>query len=326
VSIIRRDSIIEGIKHAFIWFVLVFSLFPLYVTFAISVKNNKQFNIDPFSPLPVSGILETLEREPASLSAYDPKSIVAAQDALDAGLSEEEDGWPQVRQSRSTTWHWENWQVAWDTVRDYIFNTVFVGVCAVFFALVCSISAAFFLARYRMPGASFLWYFFLILMLMPGVANLVPLFMLLRDLSLLNTLIALILVGISGAQVVQIFILRNFIEEIPQDLFDAAEVDGASAFRQVLLIVLPMSGAIISTLAILQFIAVWNDFVLPFVIIRDDSLLTLAAGLIKLDAEYVKRWGEMMAGYSIASLPLVLIFLFTMRLFVRGISAGAIKG
>ena len=70
----------------------------------------------------------------------------------------------------------------------------------------------------------------------------------------------------------------------------------------------------------------WNDFLLPFIIIRDDALLTLAAGLIKLDGEYVKQWGEMMAGYSIASLPLVLIFLFTMRLFVRGIAAGAVKG
>jgi len=316
----------EGCKHAFIWFVLLFSLFPLYVTFAISVKNNKQFNADPFAPLPLAGVVETLKREPAALDAYDPMSIAAARDALDAGLREGDEGWPQVRRSTAATWHWENWEVAWDTVGGYIFNTVFVGVCAVFFALVCSVSSAFFLARYRMPGSSVLWYFFLILMLMPGVANLVPLFMLLRDLSLLNTLLALILVGISGAQVVQIFILRNFIEEIPQDMFDAAEVDGASPLRQVVEIVLPMSGAIISTLAILQFIAVWNDFVLPFVIIRDDALLTLAAGLIKLDAEYVKRWGEMMAGYSIASLPLVLIFLFTMRLFVRGISAGAIKG
>jgi ABC-type glycerol-3-phosphate transport system permease component len=74
------------------------------------------------------------------------------------------------------------------------------------------------------------------------------------------------------------------------------------------------------------FISVWNDFLLPFIIMRDDRLLTLAAGLIKLNGEYVKQWGEMMAGYSIASLPLVLVFLFTMRLFVRGISAGAVKG
>lgn len=313
-------------KHLVIWSVLFFAFFPLYVTFAISVKNNKQFNQSPFAPLPLAGIFQTFEWRPAALDAYDPREVVLAQEAMAAGLTPADADWPEVRYSAADTWHWENWQVAWDTVGTYIFNTVVVAVSAVFLALVCSIAAAFFFARYRMPGGTFLWYFFLVLMLMPGVANLVPLFILLRDMNLINSLWALIILGVSGAQVVQIFILRNFIEEIPQDMFDAADVDGASPFRQVLYIVLPMSGSVISTLAILQFIAVWNDFLLPFIIIRDDALLTLAAGLIKLDGEYVKQWGEMMAGYSIASLPLVLIFLFTMRLFVRGIAAGAVKG
>jgi multiple sugar transport system permease protein len=313
-------------KHIFILSVLVFAFFPLYVTFAISVKNNKQFNNEPFGPLALSGLLETFEHRPAQLEAYDPKEVVLAQEALAAGLTPTHPDWPQVRLSTKDTWHWENWTVAWDTVGTYIFNTIVVAVTAVVLALCCSTAAGFFFARYRMPGTTFLWYFFLVLMLMPGVANLVPLFILLRDMNLINSLLALIILGISGAQVVQIFILRNFIEEIPQDMFDAADVDGASPFRQVLYIVLPMSGSVISTLAILQFISVWNDFLLPFIIIRDDALLTLAAGLIKLDGEYVKQWGEMMAGYSIASLPLVLIFLFTMRLFVRGIAAGAVKG
>ena len=313
-------------KHIFILSVLVFAFFPLYVTFAISVKNNKQFNNEPFGPLALSGLLETFEHRPAQLEAYDPKEVVLAQEALAAGLTPTHPDWPQVRLSTKDTWHWENWAVAWDTVGTYIFNTIVVAVTAVVLALCCSTAAGFFFARYRMPGTTFLWYFFLVLMLMPGVANLVPLFILLRDMNLINSLLALIILGISGAQVVQIFILRNFIEEIPQDMFDAADVDGASPFRQVLYIVLPMSGSVISTLAILQFISVWNDFLLPFIIIRDDALLTLAAGLIKLDGEYVKQWGEMMAGYSIASLPLVLIFLFTMRLFVRGIAAGAVKG
>ena len=313
-------------KHIFILSVLVFAFFPLYVTFAISVKNNKQFNNEPFGPLALSGLLETFEHRPAQLEAYDPKEVVLAQEALAAGLTPTHPDWPQVRLSTKDTWHWENWTVAWDTVGTYIFNTIVVAVTAVVLALCCSTAAGFFFARYRMPGTTFLWYFFLVLMLMPGVANLVPLFILLRDMNLINSLLALIILGISGAQVVQIFILRNFIEEIPQDMFDAADVDGASPFRQVLYIVLPMSGSVISTLAILQFISVWNDFLLPFIIIRDDALLTLAAGLIKLDGEYVKQWGEMMAGYSIASLPLVLIFLFTMRLFVRGIAVGAVKG
>jgi multiple sugar transport system permease protein len=189
-----------------------------------------------------------------------------------------------------------------------------------------SLNAAFFFARYRMPGHKFLWYFFLILMLMPGVANLVPLFMLLKNLSLLNTFYALMVVYVTGGQVVQIFILKNFIEDIPQDLFDAAEVDGANPFKQVYHIVLPMSGSVLSTLGILQFIGLWNDYILPLIVMRDDSMLTLAVGLVRMDGEYVKDWGALMSGFTIASIPMVLIFLFTMRLFVKGLAAGAVKG
>ena len=76
----------------------------------------------------------------------------------------------------------------------------------------------------------------------------------------------------------------------------------------------------------LLFIGIWNDFILPLVVIRDDHLLTLAVGLMRMDSEYVKQYGPMMAGYTIASIPLVVLFVFTMRLFVRGLAEGAIKG
>jgi ABC-type glycerol-3-phosphate transport system permease component len=322
----RTTSLIEALKHSFIWGVLVFSFFPLFVTFNISVKNNKQFNVSPFGFLPLSGLTETFAREPASESAYDPISITAARDAVESGVKPGDSAWPTVRRSTAGTWHWENWTRGWQVVSGYIFNTIFLAVTTVLFALVCSVAAAFYFARYRMPGHRIMWYFFLILMLMPGIANLIPLFILLRNLHMLNSLWALIVTGVAGAQVVQIYILRNFIEEIPQDLFDAAEVDGARPWQQLLHIVLPFSGSVLSTLAILQFLGVWNNFLLPFLIIRDDALLPLAAGLIKLDGEYVKEWGRMMAGYAIASLPLVVIFFFTMRLFVKGIAAGAVKG
>ena len=100
----------------------------------------------------------------------------------------------------------------------------------------------------------------------------------------------------------------------------------ADRIEQVRNIVVPMSGPIISTLAILQFLGVWNDFILPLIVIRDDSRQMLAVGLSKLDGEYVKLYGEMFAGFGIASIPLILLFIFTMGLFVRGLSAGAIKG
>ncbi|MBD3319464.1 MAG: ABC transporter permease subunit [Chitinivibrionales bacterium] len=222
--------------------------------------------------------------------------------------------------------HFENWAIGWNIVKNYIFNTIFVAISAVSLSFCFTIPAAYFFARYRMPFHNVFWYFFLILMLMPTVANLIPLFMIIKRLNLLNSLFALIIMGVVVGQVIQIYVLRQFIEDIPQDLFDAAEIDGAGPLGQIWNIVIPMSGSIVSTLAILQFIAVWNDFILPMVLIRDDSLLTLAAGLVKLDGEYVKLWGQMMAGYTISSIPLVLIFIFTMRLFVKGLSSGAIKG
>ena len=87
-----------------------------------------------------------------------------------------------------------------------------------------------------------------------------------------------------------------------------------------------MSGSILAALAIMQFLANWNSLMLPLVILRDDELLTVPVGLMRLDSEYVKQWGELMAGYTISSIPLVVLFLFTMRLFVRGLTAGAVKG
>ncbi|HOK05077.1 MAG TPA: carbohydrate ABC transporter permease, partial [Victivallales bacterium] len=208
----------------------------------------------------------------------------------------------------------------------YIFNTIFIALTSIIFTFFLTINAAYFFARFRMPGTRFFWYFFLILMLMPHVASLIPLFVLLKNMNLLNTFWALIIVYVAGGQVIQIYVLRNFIEDIPQDLFDAAEVDGASHLQQVYNIVLPMSGSILSTLGILQFIGLWNDYILPLVVMRDDEMLTLAVGLVRMDSEYIKEWGHLMAGYTIASIPMILIFIFTMKMFVKGLSSGAVKG
>ena len=201
-----------------------------------------------------------------------------------------------------------------------------VCVTSVFLTFVLSLNAAFFFARYRMPGHRFFWYFFLILMLMPGIANLVPLFMLLKNLNLLNTFWALMVVYTTGGQVVQIYILRNFIEDIPKELFESTQIDGGGHFAQIRHIVLPLSASIISVTCIMDFLASWNNVILPLLLIRDDALLTIPVGLFRLDGEYVKQYGQLMAGYAISSIPLLVIFLFSMKFFVRGLAAGAIKG
>jgi len=100
----------------------------------------------------------------------------------------------------------------------------------------------------------------------------------------------------------------------------------AGHFQQIFHIVLPMSGSILGTVAIMKFLGIWNNVILPLVVMRDNDKLTIPVGLLRLEGEYVKQWGEMMAGYAIASIPLIVLFIFMMRFFVKGLAAGAIKG
>jgi len=158
------------------------------------------------------------------------------------------------------------------------------------------------------------------------IANLVPLFILLRDLSLLNTLTALILVGASGGQAFAIFVFRNFIADIPQDLFEAAEIDGANHFQQLKMVVIPLSGPIMGTVAVMQFLGQWNEFVMPLIVMREQARLPVTVQLIRMAGEYIKLWGPLMAGYAIASIPVIILFTFSMKLFVKGLTEGAVKG
>lgn len=227
--------------------------------------------------------------------------------------------WPQ-------DWQWANYAAAAQLILPYVANSVVVAVSGSVGCVFLALLAAYFFARYKMPFSSVLWAAFLVLMLLPGIANIVTLFNLLKSLSLLNTLWALIILAISGGQVFCLFVLRNFIEDLPKDLFEAAEMDGASHFAQLVNIVIPMSGPIIGTLFMLQFLGTWNDFLMPLIVLRDPELFTIGVGLIYLDGEYVKQWGQIMAAFFMASLPIIVIFLFTMKLFVRGLSSGALKG
>lgn len=222
--------------------------------------------------------------------------------------------------------HWENFAVGWHFIGGKIFNTAFISFTTTILAIVIAVLGAFFFARYKAPGSKFLFFLFIILMMYPSVANMVPTFKLISSLGLYNTYWALIILGVSSAQAFTIYVLRTFIEDIPQDLFDAIEIDGGEILDQIRHIVLPMSMPIIGTLALLRVIGTWNEFVGPLLFIRDNNLQVIAVALLRLEGEYTKNWGQLMAGYTISSIPLIIMFIFCMRLFVRGLSAGAIKG
>jgi probable ABC transporter permease protein yurM len=226
----------------------------------------------------------------------------------------------------SLPFHWENYVYGWNYIGMKIFNTTFVAVTSTVLSIAMSVVGAYFFARFKMPGSKVLFFIFTLLMMYPGVANMVPMFKLISSLGMYNTYWALILPAVAGGQAFNIYVLRNFIEDIPQDLFDAIEIDGGNVLQQIWHIVVPMSMPIIGTLGILKIIGQWNNFIGPLLYIRDDSMQMLSVSLLYLDGEYTKQWGQLMAGYTVASLPLVVMFLFCMKLFVRGLSAGAIKG
>lgn len=226
----------------------------------------------------------------------------------------------------TTPLHWENWRTAWDAVTPTVANSLFISTSSTLLTLFFALCGAYFFARLKMPLSGTMWNAILLLMMMPAIANLVPLFILLRDLNLLNTLSALIIVGASGGQIFGIFMLRNFISDIPQDLFEAAEIDGATHFQQLRHVVIPLSGPILGTIGVMHFIGAWNDFVLPLIVMRDHARLPVMVQLLRMAGEYIKLWGPLMAGYAIASIPIIILFIFAQRLFIKGMTEGAVKG
>ena len=222
--------------------------------------------------------------------------------------------------------HWDNWSHAWNLISPNIANSVFISTFSTVLSMLLALAAAYFFARLKVPLAGFFWNAILLLLMMPAVANLVPLFRLLGDLNLLNTLSALILVGASGGQIFCVFVLRNFVEEIPFDLFEAAEIDGANHFQQMWIIVMPLCGPILGTLGVMQFITEWNEFVLPLIVMRDHNTLPVMVALQRLAGEYIIFYGPLMSGYAIASIPIIVLFMFSMKLFVRGMTEGGTKG
>jgi len=234
---------------------------------------------------------------------------------------------------------WGNYSAAWTAISPYIMNSVIVSSISVVGVLVVSSLSAYAFARHKFPGSTVLFYGILSLMMIPGVLTLISSFMWVKEFpfaggnnwmgqggtGFLNSHLGLILPYIAGGQVFAIYILKSFISGLPEELFEAARIDGASEFRTFWSIALPLSKPMLGTVAIMNLLAVWNDYVWPLLVISDDSKKTLAIGLSFFQGTYSTTYGPLMAGYVIACLPLLILFLFTMKYFVEGLTSGAIK-
>lgn len=222
-------------------------------------------------------------------------------------------------------WHLENYVTAWWQVAGYLWNSVVLATVTVAIAMVASSLTAYVLARFDFPGRTFFYFAIISLLMIPGVLTLITTFWVVLKLGLVNSYMGLWLPMAAGAQAFQIFVLRTFFASLPEELFEAARVDGAGDARTLWMIAIPLSRPIFATLAVLQFLDVWNQYIWPLMVIRDDPLQPIAVALLHFNGMWQTDWGALFAGYTLAGLPLFILFAFTSRQFIQGLTSGAIK-
>lgn len=223
---------------------------------------------------------------------------------------------------------WENYAEAWVRGKfgTYFWNSVAIAIPSVALNLFCSSLAGFAFARMRFPGNRLVFYGFLIGMAIPTNAILIPLYYTVRDLKMLDTLPGVIFPQVASGLPFGIFMMRAFFRTLPQELEDAARIDGCNDFGIYRHVMLPLSAGALATLLIFAFMGSWNDFLIPYVFIHQDSLRTIPLGLLYFQGSYVSEYRLIFAGIVISFVPTLLLYLTFQRQFVRGITVGAVRG
>ncbi len=224
--------------------------------------------------------------------------------------------------------YWQNFRDVWagGTFPTYMKNSIVVTGGSLILILLLSIGAGFVLGRYKFKGHSIILGFILSGMLVPAKLAILPLFIQLKWMHLLDSHIGLILVYTSGALPAAIFIMSGFFSALPSDLDNAARIDGASEFQLLRIVLTPLVRPGLAIVAIYSAIPIWNDFFLPLVFLQSPEKKTIMQGLTAFFGEYSSQWGIIFAGLMIAALPLITLYLIISEQFIKGLTAGAVKG
>jgi raffinose/stachyose/melibiose transport system permease protein len=207
----------------------------------------------------------------------------------------------------------------------YLMNSFIVTGSSIALILVLGTMAAYALARYEFRGANLILLFFLAGLTLPLKLAVIPLFIQMRDLGLLDTRFALIFIYVATGLPTTVFILTGFIRSLPNELEDAARMDGASEARIMWAIMLPLVRPAMVIAAIQNIVPIWNDFFFPLIFIQSNDLKTLPQGLTTFMGEFGTDWGVLFSGLTLSALPVIILYIALSRQFVNGMTAGAIK-
>lgn len=204
----------------------------------------------------------------------------------------------------------------------YLKNTLIIVIFS-FIGLFMNAMAGFGFAKYKFKGSNNMFYIVLATMMIPGQVTMIPVYLILNEMHLTNTMIGVVLPGLVGA--FGIFLFRQFMSTIPDELLEATRLDGASEFRTFLQIVLPISKPILAVQGILAFIGGWNSFLWPLIIANDEKLYTLSVGLSLLKGQYGGNYALQMAGSTFMVVPIIIIFIFFQKHIIENYAISGIK-
>ncbi|MEH7255058.1 carbohydrate ABC transporter permease [Neobacillus niacini] len=223
---------------------------------------------------------------------------------------------------------WENYLEVLgqaDFLKQY-WNSIYIAVIVTLLVLMFASMAGYAFARIKFPGSNIIFILFLSTMMIPPEVTIIPLFLFMRDIGLINTHIPLILLPIFGAPgAFGIFLMRQFFLVIPKELEEAAIMDGCSRFRIFWRIFLPLSVPALSTLTIFTFLSNWDEFLYPLIFTNSRELMTLPVGLSLFTDETGTAWHHLMSATTLATIPILIIFFFAQQKFIEGMTAGSIK-
>ncbi len=224
-------------------------------------------------------------------------------------------------------WVWKNY---WEILTGHRYwqvlgNSLLIAVFTVALTLALASMAAFTFAHLRFFGDRFLLSYLQLGLLFPLATAIPPIFIKVRDLGLLDSYWGVILPQVAFSLAMSVLLLRNAFKQLPGELLDAAMMDGCGYFRFFLYVTLPLSGPILSTVAVISFVASWNGYLLPLVVLDSESRYPWTLGLMAYQGQYSTAWQLVLAFITLTILPAILMFLMAQRYIVSGLTAGAVK-
>jgi ABC-type glycerol-3-phosphate transport system permease component len=220
---------------------------------------------------------------------------------------------------------WSNYTIAWNVLKRSILNSLGMTTVTVLLSLLVSALAAYSFSRFAFPGKEALFWFYISVLFIPGILTFATQFTLVAQMGILDTYIVQILPYVAHAQIFQTVILRAFFSGIPNEIIESAQVDGANFWQVFIRIVVPMSRPILATLAVMRALSFWDEWLWPLITVSSWEIRPMGLQVFYLSSDIGAHTGRQMAGFVIASIPMIILFIVASKQFVEGLTSGAMK-